>query len=361
MLADELNIVGELAVKTQPIVIPCLIVALSCSPLTTVGSSGSGEDTTSSADTAQLGKDRHLSPPGSEYRQEKWVFDHYKPRTGKILGVWPDSVSSTRLRELYSTWGFRGVVIDGNTYGRAVEVGFQPSDMMLHVNRDNYQYVVQNYEARAYYLGEPIDHACYGSPPYAYDELEVIGRFIRSYNRQFVIDGYRRCGHFIDAGRNVADRVMFSSYKHWFDVDPFGSECWTWTSEDQRRSWSDMQTLFGSRFMSVWISGYVNTSTCGVASDYDGDEYETLIGHAANVGLQEIWFFIGCGTNDVELTKFTDMAWRKGWLRRFERRTYIVYECTCSEGCISTPPGGCWRQVRTEETDALREVFPQSL
>jgi hypothetical protein len=336
--------------------IPLLLIAFCCN------------SPTSDGDTAILGSDSPLSnqvdkieqqgTSGALFYEEHWVFDHYGYRERKLVGVWPDDYSQARLSELYSRWGFRGVLVDANTYGTAISVGFSPSSMMVAVNSSNYENVVQNYTARAYYSGEVTDHPCYGSPPYSYTQLVTMGSFIRSFNRKFIIDGYRRCQHFIDAGRNAADYVMFSSYKHWFDVDPFGSECWTWISEDQQSSWDDMQSVFGSRFMSTWISGWVSTSTCGVASDYDGDEYQELTTHARDLRLQEIWFFIGCGTTADELMNFTDWVWRTGWLRKFERLTYNIYECICSNDCNNPPPGPCWRQVGTKETTTLREVYP---
>jgi hypothetical protein len=317
-------------------------------------------DTTNLHIWSKIGPNRFWVTKGSLWRVESWVLDHYEPQSGKLVGVWPDNYSNTRLTELYSKWGFRGVLVDQNTFWAAFNAGFKPSSMMVGMNGSNYQTVVQNYNARAYYIGEPTDHICYGSPPYSYGDLLTIGNYVRSYipGAKFIIDGYRRCQHFIDAGRGAADFVMYSSYKHWFDIDPIYNECWLWTSEDQRQSWSDMQGLFGSRFMSTWISGWVSSSTCGYSSDYDGDEYSVLTGHATNLGLQEIWFFIGCGTSQNELTNFAYWSWRAGWLRRFERLTYLVYECTCNGGCYDFPPSDCWTYICTEQTDIFREVYP---
>ncbi len=112
-------------------------------------------------------------------------------------------------------------------------------------------------------------------------------------------------------------------------------------------------------FVCTWISGRVGSSTCGVESDYDGDEYSLLTGHARNLGLSEIWFFIGCGTSQSEIGNFAFWAWKAGWLRRFERLTYLVYECACNGGCYGYPPDDeCWRYIGTEQTHILREVYP---
>lgn len=292
---------------------------------------------------------------GSYYYEENWSFDHYEPKAGKLVGVWPDNWTSPRLSELYSIWGFRGILVyPNNDYNTALGVGFTTSNMMVAVSWEDYQSVVPNYPAFRYSAGERTDHACFGGPPYTQDRLLTMGNFIRSYGRTFGIDGYRRCAHFTNA-TSAVDFVMYSSYKNW---NQWVSECWLPGSSDQRDSWSDMRNIFGSKFMSTWISGRVSTSTCGNETDIDSDEYWQLTGHANNLGLSEIWFFINCGTTQDELAWFTHWAWYNGWLRKFERKSYTVYECDCPAGCYSIPPGECWIPVGVQYTNVLREVFP---
>jgi hypothetical protein len=205
-------------------------------------------------------------------------------------------------------------------------------------------------------LDEPSKHTCYANPSYTLDELITIRDYIRSFGRKFIIGDFKRCTHFVNAGTIAVDYVMFTGYKDWHNVDPFGSECWLPFEEDQCDSWTDMRNIFGGKFMSTWLNGETNPDH---SDDYDGDEYSDLVGHATNLGLQEIWLYTWNGSSQSLLDSFTYFCWRNGWLRRFEHKIYIVFQCTCPDGCAGTPPGDCWMFVRTEPGDGtIREVYP---
>jgi len=324
------------------------------------------ETTYVEADTVDFFEGGDQLPPeqgggGQMYYQRRsgpyWALDHYQPITGKLIGVYPDNrYSQARLTELYLKWGFRGVIVDPDySYNMAVSVGFHTSDMMVPVHWDNYNTVVPNYPAGGYYYDEPTEHGCFGRPARTQNQLEDMGNFIRSYNRKFFIGGYKRCTHFINAG-SAADFVMYSSYKNWNEWLP---ECWLPGSSDQRDSWSDMRNWFGQKFVSTWISGRVSSSTCGNESDIDSGEYNQLIGHANNLGLRGIWFFIGCGTSENEIANFMWYAWLNGWVRRFEYKYYIIWRC------LYQGPGDCdpsdpmvWFIWGYEYTGECREYFP---
>jgi ATP-dependent helicase YprA (DUF1998 family) len=112
---------------------------------------------------------------------------------------------------------------------------------------------------------------------------------------------------------------------------------------DQRSIWTDFRNDEGVKNPSNWIH---STRDCV-------NESSQLIGHANNLGLNSLWFFIGSDGNPDNIGAFCNAAWQNGWLKKYIRKWYDIYECTCPDGCTSWPPGGCWTYVRSESTNIV--------
>ncbi|MCX7761387.1 MAG: hypothetical protein N2252_00970 [Candidatus Kryptonium sp.] len=274
------------------------------------------------------------------------TFDHYEPVPGKIIGIWTPN-TNIPWSELYSKYGFRGINVSVGQYEMARQSGFEPKYMRIAIspNQDSpdyYEYVVSNFYAGQYYTDEPLNHNCIGNwyhPEWSnYGVLmSQIRNFIHSKyadSSKFVISGYKKCDHFLEAvfTYDGVDNVTFSSYKKWLPI-LISNECWYPASKDQRDSWTDWKNSFGEKFSSVWISAFPDWNKVrknDLISDDDIGEYNTLLGHAANLGLKEVWLWCSQdGYNLTYITEFCEAAWRQGWLRKFVKVTeyWIWYRC----------------------------------
>lgn len=248
---------------------------------------------------------------------------HYEPVPGKMVGVWPNTWSPDLMSQLHLQFGFSGIMIvdPAQQYQWALDAGFSPSSIMISVEPDFFTSIVDAYNAGFYYVDEPVEHNCSGSPSAgrfkSISDLDARHNYISSTrpSSAFVISGYKRCSHNIIASTH-ADLMMYSSYINW---DRSGLPCcffcmgwgdnletaWLTGSDDQRNSWTDMQRVFGSKFSMTWIHG-------------GGDEYDLLMGHATNLGLQAVWVYNGGPIDPVKLESFCQAAVTHGWLFRVE-------------------------------------------
>src|SRR5437867_2550951 len=84
---------------------------------------------------------------------------YYEPVPGKVVGVWPDTVTVQHLTRLRQQYGFSGVllVLYAGQYASALQAGFLPANIMIGISGDNYIYAVDTFPAGAYYLDEPAE------------------------------------------------------------------------------------------------------------------------------------------------------------------------------------------------------------
>lgn len=187
------------------------------------------------------------------------------------------------------------------------------------------------------------------------DDIRAYANAVRG--AQYVIDGFRMCPH-LTAGVIDVDRVMYSSYRHWYIF--MDIECWIPVDHsDQWPDWSSMKNYYGSKFASTWIGGHDDLPTCDGCGDQPG-EIPLLIGHATNLGLSEIWLYCANGTAPGRLESFTYQAWESGWLRRFEREYFIWWRCNFPDPCANCDPDSPegWVFDFYDYTGNIREVYP---
>jgi len=302
--------------------------------------------------------------PGSLYSRERWIFDHYEPISGKVLGIWPisNSLEWSRLRTI---WGFTGILVGPVNYQRAINAGFNWKSMMVIVGPNDYENIIDNYPSSAYYSGEPFHRNCpilgltgdWINPEWKNNlhKLAIIRNYANQRNSKYVIDHYFDCDHVLSYFNNV-DIIMYDGYRR---HDMLTSECFISWGEDQRHTWTRWRTLFPDHFKRVWIG----TGIPDPDQDNDDNEFDQLLGHAANLGLRDfgqVWLFAGENTTEGNLGNFCYLAWKHGYLRRFERLVYDVYECICPTGCYQPPmiEPECWQYIRTNPSNTIREVFP---
>lgn len=197
--------------------------------------------------------------------------------------------------------------------------------------------------------------------------MPQIKNTIHSYygdSSKFVISGYKKCNHFLEAvfNYNGVDGVTYSSYKNWMNIG-ISNECYMPTgNKDQRSSWTEWKNCFGEKFFSVFVSAAPDRAGYPYYDD-DIGEYNTLLGHASNLGMKEVWLYCtSSGYNLTYILEFCDAAWKQGWLRKFVkvRRYWIVYRCTedSPELCDPYDPS-VWVFDHEEEGGTwIQEVFP---
>lgn len=260
---------------------------------------------------------------------------YYFPVPGKNVGIWPEPSRCTEdgFKELKNRWGFSNLfIIPLDNYGSlsdvqykdALKAGFLPQDMMIDTWDGNYIYCVDNMPAKYYYLGECVEHDCYGHPSnsfvshiYSPSELNDRKNYVHSKrpDSKFVIDGYKRCSHFITAG-GIADVVMYSAYCNWNSMglpicrpnigwgDNLESP-YTQGSDLQSGSWGDMRSKFGSKFNMSWVRS-------------GADEYNDLFATANQFGFTAIWIYQYEGGSVQNLEDICNAAYQNGWLSRID-------------------------------------------
>jgi hypothetical protein len=230
--------------------------------------------------------------------QYNW-YKYYTPVEGKIIGIWPHLSrwnNIERLKELKYRWGFNFLAfwswLGKDIFENAKQLGFNPStNIMRIVEPDNYQDAIEFNQCWAYYLDEPADR---GIP---FTMVSIMKDWLKTNfaNSLFVISGYKRNSDLINYVNALADKVLFSSYVHWWEILGY----WvSWPEDpDQRSDWTDMKNLFGSKFSLTWIN-----------ANKDLSEYEGLVGHAANLGQNGIWFYEYDPETEVDDNNFERFA-----------------------------------------------------
>jgi hypothetical protein len=227
------------------------------------------------------------------------------------------------MSQLRLQYGFSGMMLVDpiQQYQSAIDAGFSPAALMILVESNDFIPIVDACNGGFYYVDEPVEHNCSGGATAgrfkSLSDLSARHTYIGSTRpaAKFVISGYKRCSHNIIAS-GYADLMMYSSYINWDDTGipicfvnlGFGSNletAWNTGSGDQRNSWTDMQGVFGSKFSMTWIHG-------------GGDEYDLLMGHATNLGLQAVWVYNGGPIDSVKLETFCQAAVAHGWLTRVD-------------------------------------------
>lgn len=112
---------------------------------------------------------------------------------------------------------------------------------------------------------------------------------------------------------------------------------------DQRSDWTDMRNFYGSKFSMTWIGAHMDLS-----------EYNDLLGHAANLGLEGVWLFQALDDTDDgsenNIATYCDQAWKHGWLTKYVH-IYSDLEEYDEEA-------GTWVYLRTVDTHQIKILEP---
>ena len=195
-----------------------------------------------------------------------------------------------------------------------IEAGFDSTRIMRQMMKDTWQDDIEavprmNY----YYIDEPADDG---------DNLDFwisVTDWIRENysDPEIVISGYKRTDQLKDHVNSYSDKVMFSSYKHWWE---FLGLWISWPEDpDQRPDWADMQSRFTSKFSTTWVGAH-----------RDEKEYDDLMGKAKNLSLQGVYLYQhephDDEVDDSNLEKFSDAASKHGFLSTYFQQIIDFYK-----------------------------------
>ncbi len=287
-----------------------------------------------------------------------WLFDHYEPKTGKIFGIWPHQSwknDLNKLTELRTKWGFNYIVLpysDGiSTRSNYINSGFTMNKIMVTIydfEHANQQWVIDTFTgAYAFYADEPNT-----TNEWRNYQLSFLGMpeyiDIHSPNSLFITGSYKPNDGF-DGYVSVTDKVLFTGYCRYYEPLPG-----IWTSYDcitdgQRWNWTDFKNRYPSKSKSNWIGTHEDQS-----------EYEQLLGHALNLGLNEIWLYSNGNSSWDEIAGYASHAFNAGWLRGFERKFVYEYHCYYDDPCDCDPTlSDGWYVYKIWRFNDIREIFPQ--
>jgi hypothetical protein len=156
-----------------------------------------------------------------------------------------------------------------------IKAGFDSVKIMRHIRLESYLEDVELIpETWAYFINEPAD---------LNENLTVWNEItdwikIKYPNTKIVISGYKRDNFLKDYVNSIADKVMFSSYKHWWE---FLGLWISWPENpDQRSDWTDMKNIFKDKFSFSWIGAHRDLA-----------EYDDLLGKTKNLQLDGVFLY----------------------------------------------------------------------
>lgn len=261
-----------------------------------------------------------------------WGLDHYEPQSGKTLGIWPNhNTGPTQWTEYRTKWGFKQMLTTNTTYGEMG--GYSKSNCLVTIpNFSTYQSAILNSDSCNYYVDEPFEQERFSMA-----QLLTVAYFLNTYRpySQLYISSYSPPEWVYYYVLDHTNNTLMMSDKY---------------EGDQRSMWSTFRNHYGTLNPANWI--HTNT---------DLYEFSQLIGHANNLGINSLWFFIADdGGHPANVPSFCYSAWQNGWLRKFEQYFRIEWRCTLQDPCDCDPsdPDAGWYIYQIWPTGAYREVFP---
>ncbi len=259
------------------------------------------------------------------YRVYVDEFDHYKPKSGKNIGIW-DTHNHKTTSELHNKWGFNSYYVRNVTEkNNALNAGFDEDLLMGHIKYTN----------SGYSLAPPADYSMYHlNEPFETESLsksEVISLandispsklFIASY--KIASDWGNYCEDYKDVLTQKANTYMMCD--QYYDGGPF-------CSNDQRYYWAWFSSYYGyNRTPTNWIHLYI---------DGEDNDFYRLFWKANDFKRSTLWLYAGnkgdkyCDNGEVltqslfnhYLPVFCDAAFKNGWLRKFVKRYSYWYKC----------------------------------
>jgi hypothetical protein len=295
-----------------------------------------------------------------------WTLDHYEPKAGKNLGFWHAGGTSPSWQEMKDKWAFTWIVVTSQGYSPARRLGLHT---MVTVGPTGFEDVISSCpDAERFYSDEVNDNPEWRAlwdfmsmghpptllpidvlPPYVFHNVYQIMSNISSQayasGSKYIISDYGQISNVLRKEVDLADGVMYSSYKYF---PSYGLP-----KSDQRRGWNDFGGEFQDKFVMGWIGGQIGGTD-------SASEYDRLIEKAVSMGRNELWFYYGSqGVDPAKLLEFTYRAWKWGYVRRFEHSYYNWYRCIEPNGCSSDLNCEGWKYDHVEfRTSPIVEVFP---
>lgn len=213
----------------------------------------------------------------------KWQ-ELFVPKGDYKVGIWPNPDywgNPQKLKKLRSHFGFSQVLTKPlettELYDNAISAGYENSDIVFQMQPKygNPDFIYSLYpEVGGYYIDEPGDDDI---------PMDWFNKIVSLTNQntdssQIMISGFKRNGDFRKFG-NLSDVVMFSSYKHWWEIFGLWLSCCP-EDQDQRPDWENMASMFGAKFSTSWVGAH-----------RDENEYDDLFGKARNLNLNGLWLY----------------------------------------------------------------------
>ena len=263
--------------------------------------------------------EKNIAPLALEYLVKYvyyWELEKYTPVSNKKLGIWlPHDPYLYSIAK--NKFGFNSLLVfDGWTQQTAINVGYDSLQLvgMIPHNKDWYQYFINMYKTvGSYYIDEPFERG-----EYNISELSAVLNFIRTNavnnNASVLIGSYHdefMYSQFYSQVLSLDANTFMMDDKYQEDIE--GIVLWT----DQRSHWTSFKNVYSNRNKSNWID-----------IDLDYNEYNDLLGHANNLGLNEKWLYANSATLiEDHLYAFSDNAWKTNWMLKIERRYSQEFRC----------------------------------
>ena len=278
-----------------------------------------------------------------------WIFEKYENVTGKIVGILPTTErfnNNNRLAELKNKWGFNFILTTDVNYDKVTTAGFSSSNIMLYISPGDgvWENVIANSPISwGYFTDEFVSRLLASNPFLTDDEIRIQANYVRNAIKNKsqtakYIDGETTVG-FANVIDDIVDDLLCTKY----DRLPW--------STDQRPLWTDFRNNFLTKFSMTWVAAHKDLS-----------EYDNLLGHALNIGLNGVWLYQQEDSTDSysdnNISSFSLFAWKWGWLSKVERKWTYVYECIHQNPCDCDPYtlGAEWILVEKYPTYETRTV-----
>lgn len=257
-----------------------------------------------------------------------WIFDHYETVSGKIWGILPEDdtfwQNTYKLHTFKDTLGFNYICTIEGYLNTVLSAGYDRDHIMIGGMGCDDPYWQQTIQATkpvwAYYVDEQgQQHSC-----------SVVEYWFSSV-RQYLNNNGGSSIKIIAGETTPEDFDCYDQYVNTIMCTWYGYYVWPLTN-DQRSRWTDFRTAWNSKFNLTWVS-----------SRLDNTEFDNLIGHASNLGLDGVWLYqeddgqASEATERSRINNFSFYGWKWGYLNRIERKWVYMYECENQDPCDCDP------------------------
>lgn len=257
-----------------------------------------------------------------------WLLEKYIPVPGKIIGIWAEDdtywKNTYKIKVFHDTLGFNYIFTQSSYLNTVISYGYDRDHIMVGGMSCDDPVWIQTVRATmpvwAYYIDEQgQQHSCY-----------VVDYWFYSL-REFLNNNGGSNIKIITGETTPEDFDCYDKYVNTIMCSWYGYYIWPLTN-DQRSRWTDFKNMWGAKFNMTWVS-------CRL----DYDEFDDLIGHARNLGLDGVWLYqdddvlASEETERNRINKFCLFAWKWGFLKRLERRWIYTYECINKNPCDCDP------------------------